>query len=172
MCSSGGEAGLEWGQCRQARGVAVTPCLDRRAVPTFPGSHKCREAEPQDRTRPAREHEKCYQAPCREEWRSNRCSPKKLIAAHDQSASVNSTVTRRMGSPFSVTVGALAPSTAHVSLYVGLSQTDAALGLTGANLWIYPSFDHDANVERFVRDLNAPLPVVYISLSFRQGPGF
>ncbi|HTV55125.1 MAG TPA: hypothetical protein VMI06_09430 [Terriglobia bacterium] len=77
-----------------------------------------------------------------------------------------------MGSPFSVTVGALAPSTAHVSLYVGLSQTDAALGLTGANLWIYPSFDHDANVERFVRDLNAPLPVVYISLSFRQGPGF
>ncbi len=57
----------------------------------------------------------------------------------------------------------LQPSTAHVSLYVGLSQSDAALGLQGTNIWVYPSFDHDANVERFARDIDAPLPGVYLS---------
>ncbi len=67
---------------------------------------------------------------------------------------------------------ALPPSTAHASLYIGLSQPDAALGLTGTNLWIYPSFDHDANVERFARDLNAPLPVVYISFPSAKDPDF
>jgi all-trans-retinol 13,14-reductase len=66
----------------------------------------------------------------------------------------------------------LEPSTAHVSLYVGLSQSDAALGLKGTNLWVYPSFDHDANVERFERDLDAPLPVVYLSFPSAKDPDF
>ena len=67
---------------------------------------------------------------------------------------------------------ALPPSTAHASLYIGLSQTDAALGIAGSNLWVYPSFDHDANVERFARDLDAPLPVVYISFPSAKDPDF
>src|ERR1035441_853415 len=50
----------------------------------------------------------------------------------------------------------LQPSTAHISLYVGLEQTDAELGLNGTNIWVYPSFDHNANVERFARDMEAP----------------
>ena len=66
----------------------------------------------------------------------------------------------------------LAPSTAHVSLYLGLSQSDAALGLNGTNLWIYPSFDHDANVERFASDMNSPLPGVYISFPSAKDPDF
>ena len=66
----------------------------------------------------------------------------------------------------------LRPSTAHCSLYLGLGESDAALGLTGTNLWIYPSFDHDANVERFARDLNAPLPGVYISFPSSKDPTF
>lgn len=66
----------------------------------------------------------------------------------------------------------LSPSTAHASLYIGLSQSDAALGLTGTNLWIYPSFDHDANVEQFARDLDAPLPGVYISFPSAKDPDF
>jgi all-trans-retinol 13,14-reductase len=66
----------------------------------------------------------------------------------------------------------LQPSTAHVSLYVGLSQSDAALGLQGTNLWVYPSFDHDANVERFARDIEAPLPGVYISFPSAKDPDF
>jgi all-trans-retinol 13,14-reductase len=66
----------------------------------------------------------------------------------------------------------LQPSTAHVSLYVGLSQSDAALGLQGTNLWVYPSFDHDANVERFARDIDASLPGVYLSFPSAKDPDF
>jgi all-trans-retinol 13,14-reductase len=66
----------------------------------------------------------------------------------------------------------LEPSTAHISLYVGLSQSDAALGLQGTNLWVYPSFDHDANVERFARDMDAALPGVYLSFPSAKDPDF
>jgi all-trans-retinol 13,14-reductase len=66
----------------------------------------------------------------------------------------------------------LQPSTAHISLYVGLSQSDAALELQGTNLWVYPSFDHDANVERFTCDLDAPLPGVYLSFPSAKDPDF
>jgi all-trans-retinol 13,14-reductase len=66
----------------------------------------------------------------------------------------------------------LQPSTAHVSLYVGLAQSDAALGLQGTNLWVYPTFDHDANVERFARDIDAPLPGVYLSFPSVKDPTF
>jgi all-trans-retinol 13,14-reductase len=66
----------------------------------------------------------------------------------------------------------LQPSTAHVNLYVGLPQSDTALGLKGTNLWIYPSFDHDANVERFTRDIDAPLPCVYVSFPSAKDPDF
>ena len=66
----------------------------------------------------------------------------------------------------------LRPSTAHVSLYVGLSQSDAALGLSGTNVWVYPSFDHDANVERFAGDIDAPLPGVYLSFPSAKDPDF
>jgi all-trans-retinol 13,14-reductase len=66
----------------------------------------------------------------------------------------------------------LQPSTAHLSLYVGLSQSDAALELKGTNLWIYPSFDHDANVEKFSRDIDSPFPVVYISFPSAKNPDF
>ncbi len=66
----------------------------------------------------------------------------------------------------------LTPSTAHVSLYLGLSQPDAALGLEKTNLWVFPTFDHDTNVEKFARSFDAPLPVVYISFPSAKDPDF
>jgi all-trans-retinol 13,14-reductase len=66
----------------------------------------------------------------------------------------------------------LEPSSAHLNLYLGLSKSDAALGLTGTNLWIHPSFDHDANLERFIRKLEASLPFVYISFPSAKDPDF
>jgi all-trans-retinol 13,14-reductase len=66
----------------------------------------------------------------------------------------------------------VAASTAHVSLYVGLAKSDAELGLKGTNLWIYPSFDHDANVERFARNLGAPFSCVYVSFPSSKDPDF
>ncbi|MFC5865487.1 phytoene desaturase family protein [Acidicapsa dinghuensis] len=66
----------------------------------------------------------------------------------------------------------LAPSTAHLSLYVGLAKTDAELGLKGTNLWVYPSLDHDANVRRFAKDVEAPFPGVYLSFPSSKDPSF
>lgn len=70
----------------------------------------------------------------------------------------------------------LAPSTAHLCLYVGLSQSDAALGLSGTNLWLYPTCDHDANVQRFAREFaqnpDAEFPGVYISFPSAKDPTF
>ena len=64
------------------------------------------------------------------------------------------------------------PSSAHLSLYVGLRKTDAELGLEGTNLWVYPSLHHDANVERFARDIESPFPVVYLSFPSAKDPDF
>ena len=66
----------------------------------------------------------------------------------------------------------LAPSSAHMSLYIGLSKTDAELGLEGTNLWVYPTLDHDGNVQRFTRDLEAPFPCVYLSFPSAKDPSF
>jgi all-trans-retinol 13,14-reductase len=73
-------------------------------------------------------------------------------------------------------------SIAHLSLYVGVKQSARDLGLTGTNLWIYPSPDdgasdhgapdHDANSARFISDPSAPFPVVYISFPSAKDPDF
>ena len=64
------------------------------------------------------------------------------------------------------------PSTSHLSLYVGLQETASELGLNKTNLWIYPHHDHDRNVELFLADPNAPLPVAYISFPSAKDPDF
>jgi all-trans-retinol 13,14-reductase len=69
---------------------------------------------------------------------------------------------------------ALQPSAAHASLYLGLKRSAAELGLPRANYWIYPEggYDHDANVERYLADEGAPLPVAYISFPSAKDPDF
>ena len=68
-------------------------------------------------------------------------------------------------------------SLAHLSLYIGVKQSAHELGLTGTNLWIYPSSnrgatDHDANLARFIQDPSAPFPAVYISFPSAKDPEF
>ena len=63
-------------------------------------------------------------------------------------------------------------SLAHLSLYIGLKQSARDLGLSGTNLWIYPSIDHDANFARFLHDPSAPFPVVYVSFPSAKDPEF
>jgi len=55
---------------------------------------------------------------------------------------------------------------------VGIKATDAALGLNGTNLWIYPSLDHDANVARFANDIDSPFASLYISFPSSKDPDF
>ena len=63
-------------------------------------------------------------------------------------------------------------SMAHLSLYVGLKHTAAELGLSGTNLWVHPTPDHDANVERFASDPAAPFPLLFVSFPSAKDPEF
>lgn len=65
------------------------------------------------------------------------------------------------------------PSAAHACLYIGLNGTPEELKLPKANYWIYPEdLDHDACVERYEKDLDAPFPVVYISFPAAKDPSW
>ena len=64
------------------------------------------------------------------------------------------------------------PSGAYLCLYLGFKSTDAELGLTGSNLWLYPDGAHDENVERFSADPDAPFPMLYFSFPSAKDPDF
>jgi all-trans-retinol 13,14-reductase len=64
------------------------------------------------------------------------------------------------------------PSIAHLCLYLGFEESTADLNLQKANYWVYPEgqYDHDANVDAFTNDPEAPFPVVYISFPSAKDP--
>lgn len=63
------------------------------------------------------------------------------------------------------------PSVAHASLYIGLEGSPEELMLPKSNLWIYPeNGDHDKCVERYIKDMSEPFPVVYISFPSAKDP--
>ena len=61
-------------------------------------------------------------------------------------------------------------STAHICLYIGIKESPDELNLGTTNLWIYPHADHDKAIADFMTDINAPLPVVYISFPSGKDP--
>jgi len=69
-------------------------------------------------------------------------------------------------------VESIGSSIAHLSLYVGLHGSTSELQLEKTNLWIYRDHKHEENFERFQADLNAPLPVVYLSFPSAKDPDF
>jgi len=63
------------------------------------------------------------------------------------------------------------PSVAHSCLYIGLQGSPKELKLPKTNLWIYPDdLDHDACVDRYLKDIEAPFPLVYISFPSAKDP--
>ena len=65
------------------------------------------------------------------------------------------------------------PSAAHVCLYVGLNGSPEDLKLPKANYWIYPDdLDHDACVDRYSKNPEAPFPVVYVSFPAAKDPSW
>ena len=69
-------------------------------------------------------------------------------------------------------LSAVPASSGYLCLYLGFKATDAELGLTGTNLWLYPDEKHDENVARFEADSDAPLPMVYLSFPSAKDPDF
>jgi all-trans-retinol 13,14-reductase len=66
----------------------------------------------------------------------------------------------------------IAPSAAHLSLYVGLRKRPSDAPLEATNLWIFPGNDHDANVRRFQENAEAEFPVLFISFPSEKDPEF
>ena len=64
------------------------------------------------------------------------------------------------------------PSMAHLGIYIGLKESAGQLGLPKTNFWVYDSNDSDAAVDRFMKDPQAPFPVVYISFPSAKDPDY
>jgi all-trans-retinol 13,14-reductase len=61
-------------------------------------------------------------------------------------------------------------STGHACLYLGLDGTANELGLEATNLWLHPSYDHDANDARSQTGTDAELPFTYVSSGSARDP--
>lgn len=64
------------------------------------------------------------------------------------------------------------PSMAHLCLYIGLQKTAGELGLPKTNYWLYPSADYEGEVQKFLADSEAEIPLVYISFPSAKDPSF
>ncbi len=62
------------------------------------------------------------------------------------------------------------PSCAHMCLYIGMDESAENMGLQATNLWIYPGYDHDTNLARYLEDSHASFPVVYVSFPSAKDP--
>jgi all-trans-retinol 13,14-reductase len=61
-------------------------------------------------------------------------------------------------------------SSSSICLYAGFKGTTKELGLNTTNLWIYTDGDHEGNMERFLENQKADLPLVYISFPSTKDP--
>ncbi len=66
----------------------------------------------------------------------------------------------------------LRPSVGHIGLYIGFKKSTESLQLPQANQWIYPGYDHDANVQKFLREPNTDFPLTYISFPSAKDPAW
>lgn len=64
------------------------------------------------------------------------------------------------------------PSAATLCLYAGFKGSAAQLGLPKTNYWVYPSFDHDANISAFKNSADAPMPLIYMSFPSAKDPSW
>ncbi len=65
---------------------------------------------------------------------------------------------------------AIRPSLAHVCLYIGLKKSADELRLPQTNYWVYPGYDHDENMRRYLENPSAPMPVAFISFPSAKDP--
>ncbi|MFV1922266.1 MAG: phytoene desaturase family protein [Methylotenera sp.] len=66
----------------------------------------------------------------------------------------------------------IAPSKAHVGMYIGLKGSPAELGLPKTNFWIFPDYDATSAFERFEANKDEAFPVVYISFPSAKDPAW
>ena len=57
-----------------------------------------------------------------------------------------------------------------LTLFLGFKGSAKELELPKTNLWIYDSADHEANLARYMKDPEAPFPLVYVSFPSAKDP--
>jgi all-trans-retinol 13,14-reductase len=62
------------------------------------------------------------------------------------------------------------PSASHVCLYAGFKGDAATLDIPKTNFWLYPEFDHDLSVKRFMDSPGLDFPMIYISFPSAKDP--
>jgi phytoene dehydrogenase-like protein len=65
-------------------------------------------------------------------------------------------------------LGSTTPSSAHLCLYVGMKQGPPE----GTNLWVLPSYDHDASLESYLANPSMAFPFLFISFPSAKDPDF
>ena len=61
-------------------------------------------------------------------------------------------------------------SGSHVCLYIGFDQSAKELGITDTNLWIYPGYDHDENIDSYLNNKTDEFPLLYLSFASSKDP--
>ena len=51
----------------------------------------------------------------------------------------------------------------YVCLHLGIDRPFKDLGIKNTNLWIYPAYDHDQSVDKFLENSSLDFPVLYVS---------
>ena len=64
----------------------------------------------------------------------------------------------------------ITPTFSYHSLYIGMNQAAKKLKLQNTNLWIYPGYNHDKNVNNYLSNSTSQLPVTYLSFPSAKDP--
>ena len=66
----------------------------------------------------------------------------------------------------------LQPSGGYVCLYIGLKGSAKDFNFNQTNLWIYPDYDHDKNIEKYSKNPKEKIPLLYISFPSSKDPAW
>ena len=77
-----------------------------------------------------------------------------------------------VGEHFYKKVKTLRYSTSALGLNIGLKESANNLNTPKSNLWIYPSYDHDKNINEYFTDIEKDLPITYVSFPSSKDPTF
>ena len=61
-------------------------------------------------------------------------------------------------------------SSSHLCVYAGFKGDAESLNIPKKNFWIYPGYNHDQNVADFDNNLDAEMPLIYISFPSAKDP--
>ena len=70
----------------------------------------------------------------------------------------------------SIPLNQVEASSGYYCLHIGLNKSAQDIGLNNANLWVYPGYDHDENLENYLSDNKQSYPVVFISFPSAKDP--